>query len=199
MSTPPLSPGLLQLLWFVRIVEAGSFAEAARRAGTTASAMSKAISRFEQTYGVRLLHRTTHSIALTEEGDRLLEEGRALLESLQRIETSLAELVTPGAAGRVRITAPTSFARACIMPELPRFLRAHPSIQIEIQFGNEIVDLAAAGVDLAIRSGGLEGLPGHISRRLFTFPWVACATPEYLKRHGTPATPADLSAHEHVG
>src|ERR1700733_3998638 len=126
MSTPPLSPSLLQLLWFVRIVEAGSFAEAARRAGATASAVSKAISRFEQTHGVRLLHRTTHAIALTEEGDRLLGKGRALLESLERIEVSLGELATPSAAGRVRITAPTSFARACIMPELPHFLRAHP-------------------------------------------------------------------------
>lgn len=199
MSTPPLSSSLLQLLWFVRIVEAGSFAEAARRAGATASAMSKAISRFEQTHGVRLLHRTTHSIALTEEGDRLLEEGRALLESLERVETSLTELATPGAAGRVRITAPTSFARTCIMPELPSFLRAHTDIDIEIQFGNEIVDLAAAGIDLAIRSGALDGLPGHISRRLFNFPWVACAAPDYLNGHETLATPADLPGHEHVG
>jgi DNA-binding transcriptional LysR family regulator len=196
---PPLSPSLQQLLWFVRIVEAGSFAEAGRRAGATASAMSKAISRFEQTHGVRLLHRTTHSIALTEEGDRLLEQGRVLLESLERIETSLGELATPSATGRVRITAPTSFARTCIMPALPIFLRAHPDIHIEIQFGNEIVDLAAAGIDLAIRSGSLEGLPGHISRRLFTFPWVACAAPDYFKTREAPMTPAHLAGHAHIG
>lgn len=199
MSTPPLSSSLLQLLWFVRIVEAGSFAEAARRAGATSSAMSKAVSRFEQTHRVRLLHRTTHAIALTDEGDRLLEQGRALLESLERVEASLGELAAPGAAGRVRITAPTSFARTCLMPELPRFLRAHPDIHIEILFGNEILDLAAGGIDLAIRSGPLDGLPGHISRRLFTVPWVACAAPGYLEGRKAPLSPADLPTHEHIG
>ena len=161
--------------------------------------MSKAISRFERAHHVRLLHRTTHAIALTEEGDRLLEEGRTLLETLERAERSLAGLHTHGGTGRVRITAPTSFARTCIMPALPAFLRAHPEIHLEVQFGNEITDLAAAGIDLAIRSGRLEGLPGHVSRQLFNFPWVACAAPDYLARLGTPGTPADLGKHEHIG
>lgn len=199
MSTPSLSPGLLQLLWFVRIVEAGSFAEAARRAGVTTSAMSKALARFEQKHGVRLLHRTTHALSLTDEGDRLLSQGRHLLDSLAQIETSLAELGTQSAVGRVRVTAPTAFARTCIMPELPVFLHAHPEINIEIQLGDEMADLATRGIDLAIRSGSLVGLPGHISRKLYSFPWVACATPEYLQRHGVPETPADLAGHTQIG
>lgn len=199
MSTPLLSPGLLQLLSFVRVVEAGSFTEAARRAGMTTSAMSKAIGRFERAHGIRLLHRTTHSIALTDEGDQLLEKGRALSENLGRIEALLAELATNSAVGRVRVTAPTSFARACIMPELPNFLRTNPDIGIEIQFRNEIMDLAADGIDLAVRSGTLEGLPGHLAKRLFTFPWVACASADYLKGRRPPETPDDLGAHDHVG
>jgi DNA-binding transcriptional LysR family regulator len=164
-------------------VEAGSFSEAARRAGTTTSAMSKAIARFERTHGVRLLHRTTHSIALTDEGDRLVDAAGTLFENLEKVEASLAKIATGKVAGRVRITAPTSFARACIMPRLPDFLRDNPTLQIEIKFRNEILDLAAEGVDVAIRSGPLDRLPGHQARKLFTFPWIACASPAYLAAH----------------
>lgn len=199
MSTPILPPGLIQLLWFVRIVEAGSFAEAARRAGVTTSAMSKAVSRFEQTHGVRLLHRTTHSISLTDEGDRLLSEGRSLLNEIERTENLLANLGSGDAAGRVRISAPSAFARTCLMPELPAFMRQHPNIHLEIQFGDEIVDLAARGIDIALRTGKLGGWPGYVSRELFRFPWMACAAPEYLEAHGTPATPAGLADHALIG
>jgi DNA-binding transcriptional LysR family regulator len=199
MSTTALPIDISQLHAFVRVVEAGSFSEAARRAGTTTSAMSKAIARFERTHGVRLLHRTTHSIALTDEGDRLVDAARTLFENLEKVEASLAEIATGKVAGRVRITAPTSFARACIMPRLPDFLRDNPTLQIEIKFRNEILDLAAEGVDIAIRSGPLDRLPGHQARKLFTFPWIACASPAYLAAHGAPTSPEDLVGHQHVG
>ena len=199
MSTTALPTDLSQLHAFVRVVEAGSFSGAARRAGTTTSAMSKAIARFERTHGVRLLHRTTHSIALTDEGDRLVGAARTLFENLEKVEASLAEIATGKVAGRVRITAPTSFARACIMPRLPDFLRDNPTLQIEIKFRNEILDLAAEGVDLAIRSGPLDRLPGHQARKLFTFPWIACASPAYLAAHGAPASPEDLVGRQHIG
>ena len=196
---PPLPPSLVQLLWFVRVVEAGSFAEAARRSGATTSAMSKAVSRLEQTHGVRLLHRTTHSLSLTEEGDRLLIEGRQLLVDLERANSVLGEIGGGGAGGRVRVCAPSSFARTCILPELPAFLRTHPDIDIELQFKHDVADLAARGVDLAIASGSFDGLPGHVSRKLCTFPYIACASPDYLRVHGVPATPADLNNHQLVG
>jgi DNA-binding transcriptional LysR family regulator len=199
MSTTALPADISQLHAFVRVVEAGSFSEAARRAGTTTSAMSKAIARFERTHGVRLLHRTTHSIALTDEGDRLVDAARILFENLEKVEASLAEIATGEVAGRVRITAPTSFARACIMPRLPDFLRDNPTLQIEIKFRNEILDLAAEGVDVAIRSGPLDRLPGHHVRKLFTFPWIACASPAYLAAHGAPTSPEDLVGRQHVG
>ena len=92
MSTPTLPPDLSRLLAFVRVVEAGSFAEAARRAGTTTSAMSKAVARLEKAHGLRLLHRSTHSLALTAEGDRLMTAGRALAESLARVQSALGEV-----------------------------------------------------------------------------------------------------------
>jgi DNA-binding transcriptional LysR family regulator len=199
VSATPVPQSLIQFLWFVRVVEAGSFSEAARRAGTSASAMSKALSRFERARGVRLLHRTTHSLSLTDEGDRLLEEGRALLRSVERAEQALADVTARPAGGRVRVTAMTSFARACLMPALPAFLRDHPDIAIEIQFTNEITDLAAAGIDIAIRSGDLSGLPGHACKKLFDFPWVACAAPSYLAGREPPRAPADLASHDLIG
>ncbi|RZI38007.1 LysR family transcriptional regulator, partial [Herbaspirillum sp. HC18] len=131
-----------------RVVEAGSFAEAARRAGMTTSAMSKAVARLEQAHGLRLLHRSTHSLALTAEGDRLMAAGRALVESLARVQSALGEVARED-GGRVRVTAPASFARACILPRLPAFLRERPEIEIEVKFRNEILDLAAEGVDVA--------------------------------------------------
>lgn len=198
MSTLALTSDLTGMAAFVRVVQAGSFAEAARRAGMTTSAMSKAILRFERAHGVRLLHRTTHSIALTEEGDRLMEAGRALLERLESFEAALGE-VAAGGGGRVCVTAPTSFARACIMPRLPAFLDENPEIRIELKFRNEILDLAAEGVDIAVRSGPLDGWPGHQAQRLASIPWIACASPAYLAARGVPSAPAELDGHDHVG
>ena len=198
MSISALPNDLTGMIAFVRVVEAGSFAEAARRAGTTTSAMSKAILRFERARGVRLLHRTTHSIALTAEGDRLVEAGRALRDDLERFESALGEVASSG-GGRVRVTAPASFARACILPRLPDFLRENPEIEFELKFRNEILDLAAEGVDIAIRTGALARTPGQPARRLFSFAWIACASPDYLRARPAPAVPSDLAAHEHVG
>jgi DNA-binding transcriptional LysR family regulator len=199
MSIPPLPQGLLQLLWFVRIVEAGSFAEAARRTGTTTSAMSKALARLEKTYQIRLLHRTTHTFSLTDEGERLLIEGRQLLSDLERAENVLSDLGQQGAAGRVRVSAPTAFARTWLMPRLPAFLTAHPEIAIELHFADNIADLAAEGIDIAIRSGELSGWPAHVFREILSFSWVACAAPEYLQRYGVPEKPADLTEHVLIG
>lgn len=199
MSVPPMSPSLLQLLWFVRIVEAGSLAEAARRAGTSASAMSKAISRFEQTHGVRLLHRTTHSLSLTDEGDLLFEKGRRLLCELEQVESVLSDLGERSTHGRVRVAAPSAFVQTCIVPELPGFLLAHPEIDIEILSGEEGSDLAANRIDIAIRTGDLSGTPGHTLRNFYGFPWIACATPEYLQRNGVPERPEQLDGHCLIG
>ena len=198
MSTPALPFDLAGIVAFVRVAEAGSFAEAARRAGSTTSAMSKAILRFERARGLRLFHRTTHSIALTEEGDRLLESGRDLMAGLDRFGDALSDVAAGRGSGRVRITAPASFARACILPALPDFLAANPGLEIEVKFRNELLDLAAESVDIALRTGALDGLPGHRAQKLLTFPWIACAAPAYLAR-GVPKTPADLATHDHVG
>jgi len=199
MSTPLLPTSLVQLLSFVRVAEAGSFSEAARRSNCSTSAMSKAVSRLEQAQGVRLLNRTTHSLSLTPEGDHLLAVGRKLLSEVELAEEAFAELGHRGEAGRVRISAPSSFTRRCLMPGLPEFLHANPNIGVEIEFTNDFLNMAVRGIDLAIGSGDISGLPGHSARKLCNFPWIACASPEYFRKHGVPRTPAELSNHSLIG
>lgn len=190
--------GLLNLLSFVRVAEAGSFAEAARRAGTTTSAMSKAVGRLERARGVRLLHRTTHALSLTVEGERLLEAARPVVRDAEALDAVLGE-AGEQTEGRVRLSAPGAFARACLLPLLPRFLHDHPGIDLEVSFDDELVDLAAEGFDLALRTGDLSGQPGIVAQRLMTYPMVLCAAPGYLSRQGVPRTPAELAGHDLVG
>lgn len=199
MSTPPNFQRLLNLLHFARVVDAGSFAEAARRAGTTTSALSKAVSRFEQAHGVRLLHRTTHAISLTSEGERLLEGTRDLLREAERLEATLDLASASGAGGRVRLSAPAPLIRARLARQIPAILRANPDIELELKIDDGTLDLAAEGIDIAIRFGELNGQPNLVSTPLGTFPWVLCATPKYVEVVGAPSSPADLIAHHQIG
>lgn len=199
MSTQLLPSSLVQLLSFVQVAEAGSFSEAARRSNCTTSAMSKAVTRLEKAHGVRLLNRTTHALSLTPEGDQLLAVGRKLLAEVEIAENAFAELGDRGGSGRVRISAPTSFTKRCLIPRLPEFLEANPGISIEIEFRDDFLNMAVRGIDLAVGSGEIAGLPGHSARKLCTFPWMACAAPEYFRRHGTPRAPAELSEHRLIG
>lgn len=199
MSTPPSFQRLINLLHFARVVDAGSFAEAARRAGTTTSALSKAVSRFEQAHGVRLLHRTTHAISLTPEGERLLEATRDLLREAERLEAVLDRASASGAAGRIRLSAPASLIRARLARQIPRLLHANPDIELELKADDGTLDLAAEGIDIAIRLGSLEGQSGVVATPLGSFPWVLCATPRYVELIGAPHSPADLDAHKQIG
>jgi DNA-binding transcriptional LysR family regulator len=199
VSTPPNFQRLINLLHFARVVDAGSFAEAARRAGTTTSALSKAVSRFEQAHGVRLLHRTTHAISLTPEGERLLEGTRDLLREAERLEATLDHAASSGTGGRIRLSAPSPLIRARLALQMPELLRANPEIELELKVDNGTLDLAAEGIDIAIRFGALAGQPGLVATPLGSFPWVLCATPRYVELIGAPQSPAEFDAHRQIG
>ncbi|MFK0334279.1 LysR family transcriptional regulator [Rhizobium sp. NPDC090275] len=199
MATQNTHSSLLNLLQFVRIVDAGSFAEAARRAGTSTSAMSKAVSRFETLHGVKLLHRTTHAISLTHDGEKLLDGARDLLRQAEQLEAAIGEAAAGSTAGRVRLAAPGPFLRTCITPIIPAILKANPTLELEIKVDDAGLDLAAEGIDIAIRFGDLGGQPGMIARRLAAFPYILAATPKYLDYMGKPRTPADLESHHQLG
>ena len=190
---------LINLLHFARVAEAGSFTEAARRAGTTTSALSKAVSRFERHHGLRLLHRSTHALSLTPEGERLLDGARDLLREAERLEATLEHTTLNGTSGRIRLSAPAPLIRACLARQVPALLRAGPWIELDLKVDDGTLDLAAQGIDVAIRFGELGGQPGLVATRLGSFPWVLVATPRYVETMGAPETPADLERHHQIG
>ena len=199
MSTDLAGTSFLQLRCFVAVAEARSFAESGRRLGLTTSGVSKSITRLEASAGVRLLHRSTHALSLTEAGERLLAPAREALNSIACADALLAELAVEGSSGRVRLSAPTAFIRACLVPMLPAFLVEHPLVLLDLRATDTTVDLAEAGVDLALRSGPLLGVPGHVGVPWFRFAWVVCASPAYLARRGIPRTSEELRTHDLVG
>ncbi len=165
----------------------------------TTSGVSKTIARMEAACGARLLHRSTHALSPTEAGERLIPSARAVIAAMQEAEAALEDVSVGTGGGRVRVSAPTAFVRACLVPTLPALLLARPDIVLDIRASDETIDLAESGVDLALRSGPLDGLPGHVRLPWFSFPWVACATSAYLEREGVPRTPADLAHHALIG
>lgn len=196
MSTTSLSLTFAQLQCFVGVVDTGSFAEAGRHLGLTTSGVSKTIARLEMARGVRLLNRSTHSLSLTDEGEHLINLAREALLSVGRVEDALGNVASAGSAGRVRISAPAAFVGACLVPLLPGFRATYPEILLDLRASDTMVDLADQAVDLALRTGPISNIPGHLAQLLFTFRWVTCASPDYLARQGVPSSPADLSHHD---
>jgi DNA-binding transcriptional LysR family regulator len=179
---------------FVQVVESGSFAVAAQRLHLTRSAVGKAIARLEQRLGTRLFHRTTRQQSLTEEGQAYYERCVRALSEIGEGEAQLnAGHREP--SGVLRVSVPVLFGRHCVAPILWRLAQGHPRLKVEISFSDRVVDLLEEGFDLAVRVGSLADSSSLSSRRLGAQKMAICAAPAYLKRHGTPKTAADLSAH----
>lgn len=197
MAEPDIS--LSQLRCFVAVVDAGSLAEAGRQLGMSTASVSKAIVRLEQTSGVKLLHRSTHAVSLTQDGEQLVELAREVVRAAGAFSRSAGTQNQESAVGWVRVAAPVAFMRDVLTPLFAEFSREYPSIRLDLRASNELVDLAKDGVDLAIRSGSLVRVPGHLQTVWFKFPWVVCASPEYLKGRERPEQPSDLAAHQLIG
>lgn len=179
---------------FLRVLDLGSISAAARSLDLSVALASQRLKRLEKQLGVRLLHRTTRSLHPTPEGSALAERGRALVDDLDALT---GELRRGGSqvAGTLRMTASASFGRQYLSPLLPEFLARHPEVRISVDLSDAMQDLVSSGFDLAIRIGTLEE-SNLIARRIATNRHVLCAAPSYLARHGMPASPADLAAHE---
>jgi DNA-binding transcriptional LysR family regulator len=198
MTLDPVDVSLSQLRCFLAIVDAGSFAEAGRRLGLSPSVVSKTMARLEAAHGVKLLHRSTHSVSPTEEGRALIEPARAAGAALQDV-VEVLDHSGAGAGGTVRLTAPIAFLRHCLIPMLPELRRALPHTRLDLRASNEFLDLASHGIDVAIRSGSLDDVPGHVRQVWFSCPWVVCATPAYLAGRAVPTMPLHLEVHELIG
>ncbi len=189
ISTPPLDA----LKAFVVSAELGSFAEAARFFGVVPSTVSKKVAQLEDHYGVRLMRRTTRSLSLTDEGRFLYERGHQLLSEVDLIERRL-DPDTGTARGTLRITTIPAFGQLQLARILPRFLRTHPEIRVELMLTDRVVDLVADGFDVAIRFGRLPD-SDLVGRLLGANIYRLCATPGYLEEFGTPKHPRQLRDH----
>ncbi len=181
---------------FVAVVENGGFSAAARTLGISKSAVSKRINQLEAHLGVRLLHRTTRKLSLTEAGERYFEHAAQALTAAGQAEDAVTELQGEP-QGHLRISAPMSFGRLHVAPLIPKFLKRYPKLQIDLVMDDQKVNLVSGGFDVAIRAGNLPAST-LIARKLAPVRQVLCASPDYIDRYGRPATPAELSDHNCV-
>jgi DNA-binding transcriptional LysR family regulator len=178
---------------FGKAVELGSIRRAALAQGVTPQAASQALAQLEEHLGVRLLHRTTRSLALTEEGQRLLETTRPALAALERALAQARESKDE-VAGPLRIVGPRSSFAPVLMPVLDEFCRAYPGVQPDIQLDDGKSNWVLDRVDVGFRIGTSPD-EGVIARRLFPVQLIICAAPSYLQRHGAPKSLDELAAH----
>ncbi|MQB44610.1 LysR family transcriptional regulator [Rhizobium sp. ICMP 5592] len=176
---------------FVRAADARSFTIAGQQLGLSSSAVGKAITRLEERLGVRLFHRSTRSITLTEEGAMFLERCRRILGEIELAELELAQ-TREAPRGRLRISLP--IVNALTVPALNAFMRAYPEVQLDLEFSDHLVDVIEDGFDAVIRAGEVSD-SRLMSRLLREFHLKLVASPDYLSRHGIPRTPEDLAGH----
>ena len=175
---------------FVRIADEGSLTRAARTLDLSLPAVVRSLAAYEADLGVRLFHRTTRRVTLTEDGRQHLASSRQVLAAMDEAEAQLSAGARE-ASGQLTITAPVLFGQMHVAPSVTRFLRAHPRMQCSVLLLDRIVNLVDEGVDLGVRIGNLQdsslvAVPiGHVRR-------VVVAHPDYLRKHGTPKHPRDL-------
>ena len=183
-------PGLLA---FVETAGNGTLAGAAERLNLTPAAVSKSLGRLEAQLGVRLFQRSTRRLSITAEGERFLAKARAALRLLDEAVAEVAQSAREP-AGRVRLSVGMAFGRRWVLPLLPALTAAHPQLAIDVELENRQVDLVAGGFDIAVRGGFIED-SSLVARRVCALPVVLLASPGYLRRAGTPATPDELTGH----
>ncbi|KWK65889.1 LysR family transcriptional regulator [Burkholderia ubonensis] len=184
---------LLSMRVFTRIVETGSFTRASDTTGLTTPRVSALLSTLEQHLGCRLLNRTTRRIALTEDGRAYYERCVAVLREIDDMEASVSQ-ARNAPRGRLKVNLPPAMAKQIMVPALPAFLAAHPSITIELGVTDRQIDLVGEGVDCVVRVGALDD-SGLIAKRIGSLTTCTCASPAYLERFGEPETVEDLAQH----
>lgn len=188
-----MSDRLQELAVFVRAAESGSFSKAARELGLSQPSVSRIIGDLETRLGVKLLLRTTRSITVTDAGALFLTRAREVLADIEDAEDAARGV--DSLRGTLRITMPIVYGTRNIVPRLPKFLKAHPLLRVELSVADERQNLVVEGTDVAIRLGPLDD-SGFGARKLATVSRFLVAAPSYLAERGTPKTPADLASHD---
>ena len=179
---------------YVAVVEAGSFVAAADVLGLSKATVSRNVADLETRLGVRLLHRTTRRLSLTEEGQLFYTRSKEQLASLADIEAEVTAK-TEAASGLLRVSAPFTFGIKHLAPLWAKFRAEQPGITLEVELADRLVDMVEEGFDVAIRIADLES-SSLVSRRLADTRMVLCASPDYLARRGTPTHPEQLTGHD---
>ena len=178
---------------YVAVAEEESFAGGARRLGMSPPAVTRAIAALEKRLGVSLLTRTTRFVRATDAGQRYLEQARRILAEADEADEAVAG-VNSAPRGQLAVTAPVLFGRMFVMPSIVDYLRHFPDMAISAVFLDRVVNLLEEGMDVGVRIGELPDSSmravtvGHVRR-------VVCAAPDYLKKHGVPRTPSEISEH----
>lgn len=186
-------PALADLHLLTVLAHTRSFTQAARRLGISKASASTRIAELERAAGVPLVRRTTRSVGLTQAGQQLVEETGGAFERIEQAFASIRDLAG-SPRGLVRVTAPVALGRQFIAPALVPFLARNPEIRLELDLSDRFVNMAQEGFDLAIRH--TQAPPEtHVAWKLCASRSLLVASSEYLRRHGTPAHPSDLSDH----
>jgi DNA-binding transcriptional LysR family regulator len=174
----------------VKVVEAGSFSGAAKAMGVSKGHISQRIGQLEDRLGVRLLHRTTRKLSLTELGNLYYQRCRQVIEDLEQIEHAVSEY-QERATGLLKVSSPNLLGETHIVPAVADFIAAHPSLEIELDFYGRKVDLIEDAYDVAIQAGPRTDI-NVVNKTLAKTTFKLVATPSFLNRHGTPDHPGDL-------
>jgi len=194
MNVNPKLNVVLAMQVYARVVEAGTFTKAADSLRMPKPTVTKLVQGLEKHLRVKLLNRTTRKVVVTPDGAAYYERATRLLGDLEDIESSVAN-AQASPKGRLRVDAGGTAASMIIIPSLPAFVNRYPEIQLDFGVSDRLVDLVGENVDCVIRGGSLtEQERSLVARRVGDLPWVTCATPAYLKRHGTPTHPSDLES-----
>lgn len=178
---------------FTRVVELGSLSGAARERDAPVSQISRAVARLEAMHKVRLLHRSTHALSLTEAGQSLLEHGKRMLESYAQFEADVSGGVE--VSGIVKVGVSAAMAHYVIIPSLAALARQHPLLSIELHVDDRMMDMAQQGIDIAIRTGD-PGLDTLVARKIGEHGRRLYATRGYIAAHGMPENLKELAQHK---
>lgn len=179
---------------FCSVVDTGGFRRAADRLGISTSSVTNHVAALEARFRVKLLHRTTRSMSVTDEGRQCYENAMRLLADMNELEDVLRHSTT-APSGLLRVDMPGIFGTRIVSPALPRFLRSYPEVTVRMSANDRLVDMVEEGIDVLVRIGNLLD-SRLVAQTLAGTHYVCCASPDYLARRGTPASPEDLDGFE---
>jgi DNA-binding transcriptional LysR family regulator len=181
------------MLVFSKIVEAGSLSAAARELGVSTAVVSRTLAALEARLGVRLVNRTTRSLHLTDEGASYYETSQRILAEIDEADAAVtSRRIEP--QGVLKVALPASFGHQHIAPLVPRFAQRYPKVELALSLSDRSINLIEEGFDLAVRIAELKD-SSLAARKLAPNRRVVCASPAYLREHGEPKTPQDLTRH----